>query len=539
MSALTGTGRLVLLALRRDRFTLGAWLLVLTVLTAAFTSMAVDGLRTPRDIVTQTHFMAVNPAMRLMSLSAGPNVGAYTMSRSYVTLAILAAVMSVLAVVRHTRQNEETGRAELLGAGVVGRTAGPAAAVVVTLGANLVLAPLLGLAMIVMGRPVASSLAAGAAIAAVGVVFTAVAAVTSQLCSTARGANGLAMAALAAAFVLSAVGNMQGRVDAAGLVAFSAWPTWLSPIGWGYQMRPFGGDHWWLLGLFGLFTAIPLAAAYRLAARRDLGRGLLSEHAGRAEASAALLRPLGLTWRLQRPAFLAWLIGLLGFGPIFGSVSQSARGMEGTARQWYQHMGGTTHLLDAFFTSMIEMAGMAVAVYVVQVLLRMREEEARGRLEPVLAASVSRPRWAMSYVLSAVLGAVALLVAFAVSMALAAGQLLGGTPGLLRELTGAAVAQLPGVLVIAGAVVVVVALLPRWAGLVSWLVLGAAVLTGPMFGPSLRLPQLVQDVSPFTHSPRVPAGEVSALAIVALVAVSVTLAAAGIAALRRRDTVPA
>ena len=39
--------------------------------------------------------------------------------------------MSILLVVRHTRADEETGRAELVGAGVVGRHAPLAAALVV------------------------------------------------------------------------------------------------------------------------------------------------------------------------------------------------------------------------------------------------------------------------------------------------------------------------------------------------------------------------------------------------------------------------
>jgi ABC-2 type transport system permease protein len=537
MNALTGTWRLILLALRRDRFVLTAWVLALTAMTAMFTNMSTNGLQTARDVLTETQFMAGSPAMRLLSLSSGASVGAYTMSRGYLTLAILAAVMSILAVVRHTRQNEEMGRSELLGAGVVGRSADLAAAVIVTLGANLVLAPLLGLAMIANGQPVASSLAAGAAVGAVGVAFVCVAAVTSQLSSTSRGASGLAMAVLAVAVVLSAVGNMLGGVDADRLVAFSAWPTWLSPIGWGYEMRPFGGDHWWLLGLFGILAAVLLVAALRLAARRDLGRGVLPERTGRAQASPRLLRPLGLAWRLQRPTFLAWLVGLLGFGLIFGCVSISARGMEGTARDWYQRMGGTSQMLDAFFTSLIEMAGMAVAVYAVQVLLRMHAEETRGRLEPVLAAAVSKPRWTMSYVLNAGLGAVVLLVAFAAGMALTAGHVLGDTSGLLRDLTGAALAQLPAVLVIAAAVVVVVALLPRWAVPVSWLLLGASILTGPLFGPTLGLPQWVLDISPFTHQ-KAPALQINLVAIVTLVAVCVALVAAGLAAFRRRDLVP-
>jgi ABC-2 type transport system permease protein len=536
MNALAGTGRLIRLALRRDRFVLAAWILGLTVFLAMTTNMSVQGLPTPRDVVTETQFMAANPGMRLMSLSAGASVGAYAMSRSYLTLAILAAVMSTLAVVRHTRQSEERGRDELLRAGVVGPAASLAAAVTVALGANVVLAPLLGLSMIAQGQPVAGSFAAGAAIAAVGVAFTGVAAVTSQLSSTARGANGLAMAALAVAFAVSGVGNMLGHVDDSGLVAYSAWPTWLSPIGWGFEMRPFGGDRWWLLALSVILAAVLIVAAGRYASRRDLGRGVLPVQTGRAQAPRGLLRPFGLAWRLQRSAFLAWLVGTLGFGLIFGSVAESAITAEGSMREWYQKMAATSQMLDAFITSMIEFAGIMAAIYAVQVLLRMHEEEVRGRLEPVLATGVSRLRWVMSYLLCAGLGAVVLLLVFAVGMALTAGQALGDTSGLLREMIGAASAQLPAVLVIAAAVVAVFALLPRWAVPVSWLLLGASVLLSPMFGTSLGLPQWVLDLSPFTYQ-KAPALETSTVAIIALLGVAVALVAVGVAAFRRRDLV--
>jgi ABC-2 type transport system permease protein len=536
MNALAGTGRLIRLALRRDRFVLAAWILGLTVFLAMTTNMSVQGLPTPRDVVTETQFMAANPGMRLMSLSAGASVGAYAMSRSYLTLAILAAVMSTLAVVRHTRQSEERGRDELLRAGVVGPAASLAAAVTVALGANVVLAPLLGLAMIANGQPVAGSFAAGAAIAAVGVAFAGVAAVTSQLSSTARGANGLAMAALAVAFAVSGVGNMLGHVDDSGLVAYSAWPTWLSPIGWGFEMRPFGGDRWWLLALSVILAAVLIVAAGRYASRRDLGRGVLPVQTGRAQAPRGLLRPFGLAWRLQRSAFLAWLVGTLGFGLIFGSVAESAITAEGSMREWYQKMAATSQMLDAFITSMIEFAGIMAAIYAVQVLLRMHEEEVRGRLEPVLATGVSRLRWVMSYLLCAGLGAVVLLLVFAVGMALTAGQALGDTSGLLREMIGAASAQLPAVLVIAAAVVAVFALLPRWAVPVSWLLLGASVLLSPMFGTSLGLPQWVLDLSPFTYQ-KAPALETSTVAIIALLGVAVALVAVGVAAFRRRDLV--
>jgi ABC-2 type transport system permease protein len=537
VSALTGTGRLFRLALRRDRIVLAAWILGLTLFLFGTTHMSVVGLPTPRDVVSETQFMTSNPGMRLMSLSAGGNIGAYAMSRSYATLAILVAVMSVLCVVRHTRQNEETGRDEFLRAGVIGPSAGVVAAALLAVGANVVLAPLLGLAMIANGQAVAGSFAAGAAIAAVGVAFTGVAALTAQLSSTARGANGLAMAALAFACVLSGMGNMLGHADASGLVAYSAWPTWLSPVGWGFEMRPFGGDRWWLLALSVTFAFALVVVAARYAARRDLGRGVLPVQTGRAEASPRLRGPLGLAWRLQRNAFAAWLAGVVVFGLIFGSVSGSAQNMTGRARDWYQHMGGSDNMLHAWFTSMIEIAGMMVAIYAVQVLLRMREEETRGRLEPLLAGAVSRPRWVLSQFLTAGLGAVVLLTGFAVAMGLAGGQVTGGASGVLRDLTSAAWSQLPAILVIMAAVLAIFALWPRRAVVVSWLLLGAAILLSPVFGSSLGLSQLAQDFSPFTHQ-KAPALEISAVAILALLAISMALVAAGLAVFRRRDLAP-
>ena len=392
MSAFAGTGRLLRLALRRDRFVLGSWVVALASLFALFALAFADALPTQADILRETRLMAGNAGFRMLSLSPGASVGGYTMSRGWVTLAVLTGAMSILCVVRHTRRDEECGRTELLGAGVVGPVAPLAAAVGVAVGANLVLAPLAALGLIAAGLPAAGSLAAGAALAVVGVAFTGVAAVTAQLSRSARGASGMALAALAVSFLVSGVGNMLGHVDATGTVAHSAWPGWLTPVGWGYQLRPFGDEQWWVLGLVAVTTPVLLAVAARMAARRDLGAGVLPEHTGREHASRLLRRPsgAGLAWRLQRPAFLGWLAGLVGFGLIFGSVSESA-GESFSASAGAGAAAGEAPMLDAWFGPVVAMGAIAAAIYVVQVLLRMRDEEARGRLEPVLAGAVEPP----------------------------------------------------------------------------------------------------------------------------------------------------
>ena len=536
MSGFTGTMRLVRLALRRDRITLPAWILGMAGFLGATTAMFEDSYaKHPALLEPDTRIVVENPGMRVLGLVTGPSVGGYTLHRDALTLAVLAAVMSMLAVVRHTRQAEELGREEILGAGVVGRCASLAAAVIVTLAANVVLALSLGLAMVLAGQPATGSLVAGTSIALVGVAFTGVAAVTSQLMSTTRGAIGLASAGLGIAFMLAALGNMLGTVDSAALRVTSAWPSWLSPIGWGQQMRPFADNLWWpsalaVLAMSGLFSL-----AVFLVGRRDVGRGMWPEHRGAAHASPALLSPTGLVWRLQRGAILGWAIGLLGFGLVFGALSEQIRGLEGDATEWYATFGGDADLLGAYWASMMQMAGMAVAIYVVTLLLRLHHDEAQGTLEPVLSTAVSRLRWLGAYAVNAVAGATLLLLVFAVAMGITGGQALGGTASLLRDLAGAALVQLPAIGVLGAAVVAVITLTPRWAIGLSWALVVGSIFLGPMFGPSLGLPTWLLNLSPFTHVPNAPAVALSGEPIVGLVFACVALAALGVLVLRRRN----
>jgi ABC-2 type transport system permease protein len=534
MNALRGTVALTWLALRRDRFRLSAYVLGLAGLMAAM--LAMQAAQPHEAIVEEAQLFAGTPAMRIFGVASGASVGATLLLRGYLLLAVLAALMSALAVVRHTRQSEETGRADLVGAAVVGRHGSLAAALVVAVGANIVLAASLGLAAISTGQPATGSFAAGAAVGAFGIVFAGVAAVTVQLSSTTRGASGLAAAALTAAFVVSGVGNMLGSVDASGLRLVSAWPAWLSPLGWGQQMRPFGGDNWWPLGLFAITFVALVGAATVLATRRDVGSSIFAERRGPGEASPALLSPFGLVWRLQRGVLLGWAGGLLGFGIVFGAIIEEMKDTGGATAEWYARMGGSEQIVDAYRASIVAMAGMAVAIYVVQILLRMRGEEADGRLEPLLAAAVSRPRWLIANLLNAGLGAAGLLLVFAVGMGLAAGAVLGDVAGQLRTLTAAGLVQLPAILVIGGVAIALTGLLPRAAATLSWALLMLALLLGPLFGAAtLGLPEWAQDISPFTHTPKLPATDLALLPVVVLIAISAGLVAAGLASLRHRD----
>ncbi|MFI6677771.1 ABC transporter permease [Kribbella sp. NPDC050470] len=536
MSGFTGTIRLVRLALRRDRITLPAWILGMAGFLAATTAMFEDSYtKHPQLLVPDTRIVVENPGMRVLGLVTGPSVGGYTLHRDALTLAVLAAMMSVLAVVRHTRQSEELGREEMLRAGVVGRHASLAAAVLVALAANAVLLLALGLGMVIAGQPAAGSLVAGASIALVGIVFTGVAAVTSQLTSTARGAIGLAGAGLGVSFMLAALGNMLGTVDSAALRVTSAWPAWLSPIGWGQQMRPFADDTWWPMALAVLIMASLCALAIVLVGRRDVGRGTWPERRGAAHASPALLSSIGLVWRLQRGALLGWVIGLLGFGLVFGALSDQIGGLQGEATEWYSTFGGDADLLGAYWASMMQMAGMAVAIFVTTLLLRLHHDEAQGELEAVLGTAVSRVRWLGAYAVNALVGSVLLLLVFASAMAVTGGRTAGGTGPLLRDLVGAALIQLPAIGVLGAAVVTVIMVLPRWSVGLSWALVVGSIAVGPMFGPALGLPTWLLDLSPFTHVPNAPAVDPTIGPILGLCLAGGLLAAAAVLSLRRRN----
>lgn len=92
-----------------------------------------------------------------------------------------------------------------------------------------------------------------------------------------------------------------------------------------------------------------------------------------------------------------------------------------------------------------------------------------------------------------------------------------------------------GITVVSGCVVAAVGLLPRWAVPVSWSVLFASVLLGPLFGPTLDAPQWAQNLSAFTHVAKAPATAITAAPLTALTAVSLLLVALGTVSFRHRN----
>ena len=118
-----------------------------------------------------------------------PTLGAVVMNETLVYTFIVVALMCMFLLTRHTRAEEETDRAELVRAAVVGRQATLVAAVVWVAIVNVVVAVGLALSLLAFGLSLTGTLAYSAAACAVGMVFIGVAAISAQVASSARAAN--------------------------------------------------------------------------------------------------------------------------------------------------------------------------------------------------------------------------------------------------------------------------------------------------------------------------------------------------------------
>jgi ABC-2 type transport system permease protein len=227
---------------------------------------------------------------------------------------------------------------------------------------------------------------------------------------------------------------------------------------------------------------------------------------------------------------IGWTIGFAVVGAALGSVAHGVADLLNSSpriRVLVATLGGQGAVLDAYFTAIFGILGLVASGYGVQATLRLRSEEEDARAEPVLAASVSRLRWATSHLVFAALGPAIALAAAGVTVALAQ-----GAPDDVPRLAATALMQLPAVWVLIGIALALFGAAPRIAR-ASWGVLAGCILLGQL-GQLLQVPSWAMSLSPFTHL-RPPGGGIEAAPLLLLVATASAFTLAGLLALRRRD----
>lgn len=521
MSAYAASAALTRAHLRRDRALLATWIIggVLLYLSQA---ASVEKLYPNRAALEEAaSAMSANQAMIAMTgpARALDTVGGQVAWQSAAYGAVVAGLMSMLLIGRHTRQEEETGRGELVRAGAVGGLAPTASAVLVALIANVTLGAVVVAGLIGYGLAAAGSLALGLALTTTGWVFTGVAVVAAQVTLTSRATYAVTGSVIGLSFFLRGIGDA-----GPGAVA------WLSPIGWGQAARPYADERWWPLALPVVATATLLALAAALHARRDYGDALwASRTPAHTDDDTG---PLGLVWRLQRGAVVGWSTALFLVGLGYGALAESADSVVGDSDFAKQIVADGATPADGFLGTVALMLALLAAAAGVMTASRPDAEERAHRLDHLLAGSLPRSRWSLQHTVVSTLAVVAALFAAGLGTGLGHAVTTQDADAVLPPVA-AALSYLPAALVVTASVRLAHGL-SFAAAAVGWALLAWCTFVG-MFAGLMDLPAVVTGLSPFDHVATLPVEAFAAQPWAALWGVALALGVAGQALLLRRD----
>ncbi len=508
--------------LRRDRWVI-LWYSLGILLLYLAQAISIDGLyATQAEFDAAAAAMAQNPAFIAM---AGParalnTVGGQVAWQGTAFGAVVAGLVSMMIVVRHTRAEEESGRDELIRSSVVDRRAPMTAALLAAAVANAVAAAVNSGSLIAYGLDVPGSLVMGVGAALCGWLFAAVALVAAQLTASTRAAYGITGAAIGLSYALRAIGDLGEN----GL-------SWLSPIGWYQAMHGFSGDRWWPALLLLGATVIVSAVAYVVFDRRDIGAGVLATRPGPARAATGLASGLGIAWRLQRGALIGWCVGMVLGGLGYGSIGDDVS-LFGDSELTDVFIPDPDAMVDSFYAVSAVLLGLIASAFTVSSALRPRAEEDEGRLEPLVATTLSRRAWLSGHLVVTLLGTVAVVAAAGLGLGIGF-ALTTGDAGAGWRYAGAVLVVLPGVLVLGAIGRLLHGWAPAWASF-AWLGVAFSFFV-TLFGDLLRIPDWIQDASPFRHLPLVPAEPMDWGAFAGVLAIAALLSATGMLGFLRRD----
>ncbi|WP_431818053.1 ABC transporter permease [Gordonia jacobaea] len=514
-TAATGTRPMLGLTLHRERLHGTAWYLLsgLLLLVVAAGIIATYPTTAAREALAKSVNASAGELFLIGPVSS-TDAGGVGLWRMLGIATIFISLASVLTMIRNTRATEESGTSEMLGAAAIGRAAPLVAAIGVTAAGSLAAGILVGVGFIGIGASATGSLLVGVQVAMLGLLAAALAGLTGQIVQTARGATGIAIAVVAAFFLL------RGAGDAIGGNAY-----WMSPFGWIAAVRPFADDNaLMLLPALGLTTALAAAAVW-IASRRDLGAGVFPERVGPAHAHASLRGPTSLAVRTSRDAIVGWAAGAFVVGLLIGGVSSTVDRQVNIALD--SSAGSGSGLIQVAF----HLSPLFAALLGIQTTLRLRGEVTSGRAEVILSRPVSRTRWLLAYTTTGALAALAVLIAFGLGIAFAQ---LGTDPGSFGIMAVAGALRAPAAWVFIGLTTLLLSTLPRAATAVAFIVVGA--FQALEFAVEFRaIPHEALYISPFALVPELPSGPAHSWQTVVCLAIAVALSAIATRAIRHLD----
>ena len=508
MSAFTGTTRLLRLAMRRDRVTLPLVMMLAIGMVGGTAPALVSTYGSSEDTFNYISSAVPSVVGRLFQGAVqGPTIGSVLIAEVMLFGMIIIAIMSIFIVSRHTRHNEETGAGELIGSGIIGRSAPLTAALLLAIFANFATGLVIfGVLASIPEFDNTSSSYLAMALSSFGIVMASVSAVTAQLSDYRRGSNLMAMSVLGAFFVIRALGDALGNIGADGLSVTTSPITWLSPMGWGYQVLPFADNRIFPI-VMSLVLAIALSGfAYFLMSKRDIGSSIFNSKPGPARAKASLLSAGGLAHRLQKGNLIAWTIGYATAGILIAVVANDFRSTFEDSELFsdFVSAAGGSNFLESIIAAMFPLLAALLSGYVISAVTKLHDEESSGRIEYLLSTSLGKVRWLFSHVGYALLG---ILLTLGV-MGAAGGIGYSIVAESTNELSGvdvmlASLVNIPAMALFLAIIVLVYASAGRFVKSFAWAFYAYCALIGSI-GGIFAWPAWTSSISPFYHTPVYP-----------------------------------
>ncbi|MCG5454744.1 hypothetical protein PSH03_003908 [Micromonospora sp. PSH03] len=503
--------------------------LVVTAVCAGMSALVAVGYHSEALDPAALAALARNPAIRTLfgEPVALDQAGGFTVWRTGTVLAVLLGVWAMLSATRITRGEEDAGRWGLLLSGRITL----AEAVRQHLGVLAVVPILVGVvtavAMIAAGVGETGSLLHGSALAAVGLFFVAVGGVTAQLFVSRSAANGVAATVLVVGLLMRMVGD--------GVPAL-AWLRWLSPFGLLALTRPFDTNRGLPVSVLAFAAVLLLALAGRLAARRDVGAGILATPGSRPARTALLGSVVAFAVRRTMRPLAAWSAGIgayfLLLGLIARSMTEFLTGNPQFATMAAQAGFPALGTVEGYAATLYALLAVPVGVFVAVRLAATAADENARRLTLLLAAPVTRARLLAAE--AAVAGCAALALITVAGIAMWAGTATVHAGLAPDDALAGAWNVVPVVLLCLGTAVLALGWAPRAVAAIGALPAAGGFLW-QVLADSVDAPSWIRALSPFAHLAAVPATAPAWPPALVMAGIAAAGVVAGAIGYRRRD----
>ena len=465
-------------------------------------------------------------------------LGGAVWCKGWMFFSLMFGIGILYLMTRNLRGDEEAGRLELMRANPLGARSPLMASVIFCSLVSVVVGLFTALSFIGVDAMVpqflgadapaafrmalGGSFAFGASVMAIGLLGVGIAAITNQIAPSDGAANGLGIGLFALFYIIRAAGDYV-ITDHPGL---RQGLLWASPIGWGELVDPWGDNKVLPIVLMVVFSAVLVFIGWLVATRRDISASLVDAKSGPANATKITQTVPGLALRTQRASIIVWLVGLVIFGGILGSVVTKMKDLVGGMDK-FAGLTGDSVAVHIFF-----MLPLAIGIFAVQSASTLRTEEERGVMESQLAGGVSRVGWALKR-LAVTLVAVLVMMLFVAATVGEMWAQAAADPTKVTMALQTIFAHLPAVLLLTSVPVLGLGLWPRQAAAVSWTVVGAMWALA-ILGLTV-LPEGVRNLIPFAGGPYYPVEPMNWTKEIVFLAIAVVFVVVGLIGFRRRN----